>query len=82
MTGVHHQAGRTTGDRDEAAVKRTLAARAAETYVLASSERIGAASPFTVLPLAAVSGIVTDAPPVSPVLHHLEQAGTAVIRAD
>jgi len=32
-------------------MKRALASRAAETYVLASSEKIGAASPYQVIPL-------------------------------
>ncbi|GAA5025660.1 DeoR/GlpR family DNA-binding transcription regulator [Microbacterium fluvii] len=59
VTGVHPTAGLTTGDADEAAMKRTLASRAAETYVLASEEKIGAASRFEVLPLAAVAGVIT-----------------------
>ncbi|ANZ34732.1 DeoR family transcriptional regulator [Lentzea guizhouensis] len=61
VTGVHPEAGLTTGDADEAAMKRTLARQAAETYVLASSEKIGAASRFSVLPLDEVAGVVTDA---------------------
>jgi DeoR/GlpR family transcriptional regulator of sugar metabolism len=81
VTGVHDQAGLTTGDPDEAAMKRTLAARAADTYVLASAEKIGAASPFTVLPLAEVSGIITDAPPDHPVLTRLRTTGTTIIQA-
>lgn len=79
VTGVHHETGLTTGDPDEAAMKRALAARAGDTYVLASSEKIGAASPFTVLPLARVSGIITDAPADHPVLDALRRAGTSVI---
>lgn len=63
VTGVHPVAGLTTGDADEAAMKRTLASRAADTYVLASVEKIGAASRYQVIPLAAVAGIITDAPP-------------------
>ena len=82
VTGVHHEAGLTTGDADEAAMKRALAARAADTYVLASSEKIGAASPFTVLPLASVSGVITDAAVHHPVLEQLRQGGTSVIVAD
>lgn len=81
VTGVHHEAGLTTGDADEAAMKRALAARAADTYVLASSEKIGAASPFTVLPLTSVSGIITDAPVDHPVLDELRGLGTSVIVA-
>ncbi|MEV4350543.1 DeoR/GlpR family DNA-binding transcription regulator [Actinoplanes sp. NPDC049596] len=60
VTGVHHRAGLTTGDPDEAAMKRLLASRAAETYVLASAEKIGAASPFSVLPFSSVSGVITS----------------------
>jgi DeoR/GlpR family transcriptional regulator of sugar metabolism len=68
VTGVHHEAGLTTGDPDEAAMKRALAARAADTYVLASTEKIGAASPFLVLPCTAVTAVITDAPPTHPAL--------------
>ncbi|MEV4280511.1 DeoR/GlpR family DNA-binding transcription regulator [Actinoplanes xinjiangensis] len=68
VTGVHHEAGLTTGDPDEAAMKRALAARAADTYVLASTEKIGAASPFLVLPCTAVTAVITDAPPAHPAL--------------
>ncbi|GAA0472593.1 DeoR family transcriptional regulator [Actinoplanes capillaceus] len=71
VTGVHHEAGLTTGDADEAAMKRTLAGRAADTYVLASTEKIGAASPFLVLAPAEVAGIITDAPRDHPALSGL-----------
>ncbi|GAB7189900.1 DeoR/GlpR family DNA-binding transcription regulator [Kineococcus sp. NUM-3379] len=81
VTGIHPEAGLTTGDPDEAAMKRTLAGRAAETYVLGSSEKIGAASPFTVLPLADVSAVITDAPADHAVLLELARAGTTVIDA-
>jgi len=80
VTGVHADAGLTTGDRDEAAMKRALAARAGDTYVLASSEKIGADSPFEVLPLDAVSGIVTDAAD-GPALQALADAGVPLVRA-
>jgi DeoR/GlpR family transcriptional regulator of sugar metabolism len=60
VTGVHPAHGLTTGDPDEAAMKRTLARRAAETWVLASTEKLGAASRYTVLPLGEVAGVVTD----------------------
>jgi DeoR/GlpR family transcriptional regulator of sugar metabolism len=81
VTGVHHEAGLTTGDADEAAMKRILAGRAAETYVLASHEKIGAASPYTVLPLRAVSGIITDAPADSPVLEQLRRLEVPILEA-
>jgi DeoR/GlpR family transcriptional regulator of sugar metabolism len=67
VTGVHPEAGLTTADADEAAMKRLLARRAADTYVLASAEKIGAASPFEVLPWRAVAGVITDVPADLPV---------------
>jgi len=60
VTGVHPSAGLTTGDVEEAAMKRALAGRAADTYVLASAEKIGVASPYRVLPFADIAGIITD----------------------
>ena len=60
VTGVHPDAGLTTGDADEAAMKRTLARRAAETYILASSEKIGTVSPHRVLDWADITAVLTD----------------------
>jgi DeoR/GlpR family transcriptional regulator of sugar metabolism len=81
VTGVHPDAGLTTGDAEEAAMKRTLAGRAAETYVLASTEKIGAISAYKVLDLAAVTAVVTDADPADPVVRQLTRGGTEVIAA-
>ncbi|MEY2894213.1 MAG: hypothetical protein RJA98_4121 [Pseudomonadota bacterium] len=61
VTGVHAEAGLTTGDFEEAAVKRALHERAAETVVLASLDKLGAASPFTVAPLTALAALVVPA---------------------
>lgn len=81
VTGVHPRSGLTTGDPDEAAMKRTLAGRAADTYVLASSEKIGAASPFSVLPLAHISGVITDASADHSALLEMQRLGTTIISA-
>ncbi|WP_410586764.1 DeoR/GlpR family DNA-binding transcription regulator [Amycolatopsis sp. lyj-23] len=79
VTGVHPDAGLTTGDAEEAAMKRTLARRAADTYVLASAEKLGAASRFGVLPLADVAGIVTDAEEKN--VQELASRGVPILRA-
>ena len=71
VTGIHPEAGLTTGDADEAAMKRVLSSRAAETYVLGSSEKIGAASSYGVIGIDEVAGIVTDADPDSEVMRAL-----------
>ncbi|MFJ5233751.1 DeoR/GlpR family DNA-binding transcription regulator [Kitasatospora sp. NPDC088391] len=81
VTGVHPDAGLTTGDADEAAMKRALAGRAAETWVLASAEKIGAASPFRVLPWERIAGLVTDADPAHPALERLAAAGVEILPA-
>jgi DeoR/GlpR family transcriptional regulator of sugar metabolism len=81
VTGVHHEAGLTTGDADEAAMKRALSRRAADTFVLASAEKIGAASSFLVLPISEVSGIVTDAPAGDATIMRIAAAGTRVIHS-
>jgi DeoR/GlpR family transcriptional regulator of sugar metabolism len=58
VTGIHPDAGLSTGDAEEAAVKRALHERAAETVVLASPEKLMTASPFVVAPRAAASLLV------------------------
>ncbi|MER6349294.1 DeoR/GlpR family DNA-binding transcription regulator [Streptomyces sp. NPDC001595] len=82
VTGVHPEAGLTTGDAEDAAMKRALAARAADTYVLASSEKIGTASRFRVLPWEDISGLITDGAPHDPVIEELTARGIEVLTAD
>ncbi|MYU51619.1 DeoR family transcriptional regulator [Streptomyces sp. SID7805] len=81
VTGVHPEAGLTTADAEEAAMKRALAARAADTYILASSEKIGTASRFRVLPWEKVSGLITDADPHDAVVEQLKALGLEVLPA-
>ncbi|MEU6848071.1 DeoR/GlpR family DNA-binding transcription regulator [Streptomyces sp. NPDC046716] len=81
VTGVHPEAGLTTGDAEEAAMKRALAARAADTYVLASSEKIGTASRYRVLPWADITALITDAGPDHTVVEQLTAQGVEVLTA-
>ncbi|WP_406031362.1 DeoR/GlpR family DNA-binding transcription regulator [Nocardioides sp. NBC_00163] len=81
VTGVHPEAGLTTGDAEDAAMKRALAARAAETYVLASSEKIGTASPYRVLPWDQVTGIITDADQTDDVIKQLSALDVEILHA-
>lgn len=82
VTGIHPTAGLTTGDAEEAAMKRALASRAAETYVLGSNEKIGTASRYTVLPLDQVAGVITDKPKNDPISRELIKAGLNLVRTD
>ncbi|TKK91326.1 DeoR/GlpR transcriptional regulator [Herbidospora galbida] len=79
VTGVHPEAGLTTGDAEEAAMKRALAARAADTYILASSEKLGTASRFRVLPWEEISGLITDADPHDAVVERLTARGVEIL---
>jgi DeoR/GlpR family transcriptional regulator of sugar metabolism len=79
VTGVHPEVGLTTGDAEEAAMKRALAARAADTYILASSEKLGTASRFRVLPWEEISGLITDADPHDAVVERLTARGVEIL---
>lgn len=81
VTGVHAEAGLTTGDFEEAAVKRVLHERAAETVVLATLDKLGAASPFTVAPLAALAALVVPATIPARLGKPLLATGTKLVRA-
>ncbi len=61
VTGVHPSAGLTTGDYEEAALKRVFHARAAETVVLASSEKLLAASPYAIAPVQSLAALALPA---------------------
>jgi len=58
VTGVHAEAGLTTGDHEEAAIKRRMSAQAAETVVIATPDKLGAISHFGIVPLAEVTTLV------------------------
>ena len=81
VSGVHPTAGLTTGDAEEASIKRTICGRASETYVLASSEKLGAASPFRVIDFAHVAGAITDAGAPAKMLRSIKHAGLSIITA-
>ena len=81
VTGVHPKTGLTTGDYEEAAVKRALSHAAAETIVLASSEKLNAASPYAVVSLAEISGIITEKGAAAALTRPYEKLKIAVTRA-
>jgi DeoR/GlpR family transcriptional regulator of sugar metabolism len=61
VTGVHPELGATTGDSEEAAIKRLIARQSAETIILATREKLGAASPYRIMALADIGTLVTEA---------------------
>ncbi|BCH60382.1 DeoR family transcriptional regulator [Agrobacterium vitis] len=57
-TSVHPQHGVTTGDAEEAAIKRLIASVSAETYLCLTSEKLDTLSPCQILPLPALAGLI------------------------
>ncbi|VEI69163.1 HTH-type transcriptional repressor glcR [Serratia quinivorans] len=80
-TGVHPTAGLSTGDLEEAYIKRALAARAAETVVLASAAKLNAASQYAIGDLSLAQSIIVERSTDATLIAPLEQAGLTVIKA-
>ncbi len=81
VTGVHPKTGLTTGDYEEAAVKRALSRASAETFVLASAEKLDAASPYEVIGLEEVTGIITEGGVDEALVRPYRERGIAITRA-
>jgi DeoR/GlpR family transcriptional regulator of sugar metabolism len=81
VTGVHPEAGLSTGDLEEAYVKRALAARAAETVVLASAEKLNTASAFMIAEASAAHALVVEKETLETLTAPFEALGIAIVRA-
>jgi len=57
-TALHAQHGATTGDPEEAAIKRLIASVSAETFLCVTVDKLDALSPCQILPLSDLSGVV------------------------
>lgn len=64
VTGLHPEAGATTGDMEEAALKRLICRQSSEIFTMVTKEKLGAASAYRILPISGVSSVVieTDVP--------------------
>jgi DeoR/GlpR family transcriptional regulator of sugar metabolism len=80
-SGIHVQAGLCTGDLEEAHIKRALMAQAAQTWVLASAEKLNAASPYVIAPCAAAAGIILAGDTAADGIAGFEALGLLVVRA-
>ncbi len=78
VSGVHAVHGLTTGDAEEAAIKRSISRRAADTYVLASSEKLGTVLPHNVVGFQDVTAAITDERS-GRTLNPLRRAGLTII---
>ena len=81
VTGIHAEAGLTTGDYEEAHVKRALSASAAETIVLASSEKLNAVSPYVIAPISAITGMIVSDQVKGKTLSPFSRLGISITKA-
>jgi len=80
VTGVHVEAGLTTGDYEESCIKRAMSARAAETIVMASPEKINSASPWAIGDISLVNTLVVSRDTEESLLSPFEAQGITVVR--
>lgn len=80
-TGVHAELGLTTGDAEEAALKRMIARQSAETLVLATRDKLGAASPFGIIGLGDVGTLVVESDLPAGTLDPFRAAGVEIVLA-
>jgi DeoR/GlpR family transcriptional regulator of sugar metabolism len=81
VTGIHPDVGLSTGDLEEAHIKRALSAAAAETVLLASSEKLNAASPYVIAPVNEASVIIVERGVSKQATRPYEKMGIAITRA-
>lgn len=80
-TGVHPDQGITTGDSEEAEVKRAIVSISGASYILASSEKIGAVSSFEITEFKNVDGILATSRADDVALAAIQKRGCQVILA-
>jgi DeoR/GlpR family transcriptional regulator of sugar metabolism len=81
VTGIHPTAGLSTGDLEEAHIKRALATRAAEVVVLASSEKINAASTYVIAEVTAANTLVVESTTPDTMTEPLAALGLTILHA-
>ena len=81
VAGLHPEVGITVYDYDEAHVKQTMIACAAEVVALASSEKLGTVAPYVVDPVNALTHVVTESSTPAQLLVPYESLGLTVVRA-
>ncbi|MEO6921074.1 MAG: DeoR/GlpR family DNA-binding transcription regulator [Collimonas sp.] len=81
VCSLHPEAGISTGDFEEACVKRALSDAAAKTVVLASPEKLDTASPFQIAPLSQVTHIVVNAEVAEHLIAPYRKMGIAITLA-
>jgi DeoR/GlpR family transcriptional regulator of sugar metabolism len=78
VTGLHVERGLSTGDLEEAHIKRALLESAAETVVLLTADKLGVASPYVIAPVSAVTTVLIGGEVPDARLAAIRRLGVAV----
>jgi DeoR/GlpR family transcriptional regulator of sugar metabolism len=81
VTGIHPDHGLTTGDREEAAIKRAISRQSAETIVLASKEKLGAVSAYDIVGVDEIDGLIVEKSCSNDLLKPYQTSGISITRA-
>lgn len=81
VTAIHPVHGLSTGDYEEAAVKYAISRQAAETYVLATPEKFGAASPYRIMGVENLAGVIVAGDMAEEPLAPYRDLGVALLSA-
>lgn len=81
VTAIHPVHGFSTGDYEEAAVKRAILGRAADTFVIATVEKFGAASPHHVADPEDIAGLIVPEDMTGDVLDPYRDKGMLLLPA-
>jgi DeoR/GlpR family transcriptional regulator of sugar metabolism len=81
VCSLHPEAGISTGDYEEACVKRALCHAALKTVVLASPEKLDTASPYQIVPLTQIGEIVVNTGVAEALIAPYRKMGIAVTLA-
>lgn len=79
VTGVEAGFGLSTGDAEEAQVKALLISHAAETVLMASSDKLGKVSPYRVAPLSALSTLLVTPEAAAADVQALQTPGLEIV---
>jgi len=81
VTAVHPAHGLSTGDFEEAAIKRHIAAASAETYVPVTAEKLDSVSPCRIMALDGISGLIVPGGVTAESLAPYREAGVMIVEA-
>lgn len=82
VTGIHPEMGLTTGDLEEAYMKKALSQHAAETLIMASEEKVGMVSPYLIMPASDISTIILSSTTHEDKISAFKNLGVDVVFAD